>query len=75
MNTKKNQLGVVFVLGELAHQEYLDNTSVSYSVKDSKMLQKKLFYVAPTMMLFSASDVILNQIGNNSDGLAAQAQS
>lgn len=75
MNTKKNQLAVKSAQGELQHQEYLDNTSMSPSVKDSKLSQEKLSYVAPAIMFFSAFNAILNSPGSGGDSISADAQS
>ncbi len=75
MNTKKNQLAFKSAQGELWHQEYLDNTSMSPSVKDSKLSQEKLSYVAPAIMLFSAFDTILNNLDGGGDNVSAGAQS
>lgn len=75
MNTKKNQLAFKSAQGELWHQESLDNTSMSSSVKDSKLSQEKLSYVAPAIMLFSAFNTILNSPGSGGDNISADAQS
>ncbi len=69
MNVNKDSSSV-----ELTYQNSLNHTSAIIN-KISKRTKEKQVYISPAIAQFFLSDIILNQIGSNSDGIAAQAQS
>lgn len=73
MNIDKKSFCVKLTKHGLTHQENLNDPCkhLILNVEPSK----RQTYVSPRITPFLIADVILNQIGSNGDGIAAEAQS